>query len=247
MTSPQPDPCCALAWDTAHFGFGVARVRGDTLTPTLGTEIDAWCARSETRCLYFLARPEDAVTARVAESGGYRLADLRVVLVHELRPDASKARKPVRWPLRVAGAGDSDALEDIARRSYRLSRFYFDPGFPTDRVDALYETWIRRSLTGYADAVLVTGPVGAPFGFVTCLRSAEAAPGRIGLLGVAADRQGQGVGRALVSGAIDWFRRSGSARVEVATQGRNADAQRSYQRCGFVTDQVRIWYHKWYR
>jgi hypothetical protein len=32
----------------------------------------------------------------------------------------------------------------------------------------------------------------------------------------------------------------------VATQGRNVDSQRLYQRAGFVTDRVRFWFHRWF-
>jgi dTDP-4-amino-4,6-dideoxy-D-galactose acyltransferase len=69
---------------------------------------------------------------------------------------------------------------------------------------------------------------------------------RIGLVGVAADQQGKGVGRSLVFGALAWFHKAGSKEVEVATQGRNLEAQRLYQRCGFLTSRVSVWYHKWF-
>ena len=34
--------------------------------------------------------------------------------------------------------------------------------------------------------------------------------------------------------------------MKVVTQGRNIAGQRLYQRCGFLTRSVELWYHKWY-
>lgn len=247
MTALPTEPCYSLAWDSAHFGFAVARARGDILTSTLATDIDAWCRRTRTRCLYFQARAEDADTSRVADFAGFRPVDLRVVFAQRLGPADPEGAGRDGGALRMGTGEDSKSLEDIAAHSYRLSRFYFDGGFPMERVDALYATWIRQSLTGFAAAVLVTGPVGKPLGFISCHLPGEGEPARIGLVGVAEEAQGRGVGRALLAGALEWFRQAGITRVEVATQGRNTEAQRLYQRAGFVTDHVRTWYHKWYQ
>ncbi len=35
-------------------------------------------------------------------------------------------------------------------------------------------------------------------------------------------------------------------RVNVVTQGKNIPAQRAYQRCGFITRSVELWFHKWF-
>ena len=45
--------------------------------------------------------------------------------------------------------------------------------------------------------------------------------------------------------ALDWFATQGVEKVTVVTQGRNGAAQRLYQRCGFVTGSIHLWYHKW--
>jgi ribosomal protein S18 acetylase RimI-like enzyme len=64
---------------------------------------------------------------------------------------------------------------------------------------------------------------------------------------VAADARGRSLGSALVEHSLRWFGERGMKDVSVVTQGRNAAAQRLYQRCGFITDSVQIWYHRWFR
>lgn len=247
MIRPGDEPCEMLPWDTAHFGFPVARVRGDRLTPVLAAAVDRWCARSKVRCLYFRARADDPETEQHSAAAGYRLVDVRLDFGYRIPPvsDGESQALPAEGA-RAASAGDATALEMIAREAYRLTRFYFDDNFPPDRVSDLYGTWVRRSLEGYADAVLVTGAPGRASGLVTCHLPTDDESGRIGLVGVESHHQGKGIGRALVLAALEWFRRSGVARVEVATQARNVDAQRLYQRCGFVTSRSTTWHHKWY-
>jgi dTDP-4-amino-4,6-dideoxy-D-galactose acyltransferase len=142
-----------------------------------------------------------------------------------------------------------EALRHLAAASHRDTRFHFDAHFPRPLCDALYAHWIQASCEGYADAVLVAGPEGAPVGYVTCHldRASGGVPeGRIGLIGVAESARGQGLGPQLVRQALTWFADHGAASVSVVTQGRNVAAQRLYQRCGFLTRDVHLFYHKWY-
>jgi ribosomal protein S18 acetylase RimI-like enzyme len=110
----------------------------------------------------------------------------------------------------------------------------------------LYETWIEKSLSGYAQAVLVMGEPGQPEGFVTCHTNMLEAKGLIGLVGVSRSARGRGVGQALVLESLHWFAVQGMASAEVVTQGRNIPAQRLYQKCGFAIKEVKLWYHQWF-
>ena len=230
-------PAEILEWDTAFFGFKVARVRDRALTPEAARRIDAWCAQEGVRCVYFLCGAEDGATVRNAEDHGYRLADIRMTFRWAARNGVSGALGAVR----TARPEDVPALEAISRECYQDTRFYNDPGFPRDRVVALYETWIRRSVEGWADAVLVAEDQRGPAGYVTC----HGPDRRIGLVGVGAEARGAGVGRTLVGRALEWFAARGAAEVVVPTQGRNYAAQRLYQRCGFAIHSVELWLHKW--
>jgi ribosomal protein S18 acetylase RimI-like enzyme len=69
--------------------------------------------------------------------------------------------------------------------------------------------------------------------------------GNIGLFAVAEAERGRGHGSRLLDAALAWFATYDLERVNVVTQGRNAAAQRIYQRAGFLTVDTRHWYHFW--
>lgn len=231
-------PADILDWDSGFFGFRIARVRSDVLTPEDAGQIDAWCGQVGVQCLYLLCPAGDTATIRVAEDHGYRLMDLRTTLRWMPQTEATAAPAATR----PARPEDLPALEAISRECYHDTRFCSDPRFPRPLVTRLYETWIRRSVEGFADSVLVTDDSVGPSGYITCHRQGW----RIGLLGVSERARAQGVGRALVAGALEWFNSQQAPHVVVVTQGRNAAALRLYQRCGFALESIALWYHKWY-
>jgi dTDP-4-amino-4,6-dideoxy-D-galactose acyltransferase len=204
---------------------------------TLDAErVDAWAREHLIACLYFLADGAPGV-ATDAEDAGYRLVDVRVELS---RSPAAVAEAT----LREAVPDDLATLRALARGNHRVTRFYADPRFPDDRCDDLYETWIERSVEGWADVVLVAEAGGKPVGYVSCHVTGDA--GSIGLVGVAETARGRGLGRTLVDAAVTWCRERDLARVSVVAQGRNARALRLYENCGFRTTDVGLWFHRWF-
>ncbi len=240
------NPCEILDWDTAFWGFRIARLRGSSLGEAQMPEVDGWCRRHEVSCLYFLSRADDPQTTRLAEDAGFRLVDIRVTLSRSTADAFPQRNRPCAGALiRPSRPADVPTLKEIARRSHSGTRFYVDPLFPRRLCPALYEKWIEVSCQGYADVVLVAES-GGPAGYISCHLDGEQRRGRIGLVGVADEAQNRGLGQALVLGAVDWFAARGAAEVSVVTQGRNGAAQRLYQRCGFLTKTLELWYHKWY-
>lgn len=257
-------PCTFLAWDTKFFGVRIARVNANRLTPESAAAIDAWCAENSIACVYFLADADDPQTARLAETHGFNFVDIRLTFEHTRLQTRSKSSPSMSSAtIRPFKADDIPTLEAVSRASYTDSRYYFDLRFPRERCDALYETWIRRECEAAANdpehhAVVVAQLNGQAAGFVSChvltpppapprvTGRGESGVGSIGLVGVAETARGQQIGTAVVSTALDWFQERGCDSVTVVTQGRNIGAQRLYQRCGFVTQSVQLWYHKWF-
>ena len=233
-------PGVVLDWDTEFWGVRIGRVVAEELTEERLQDVDRWADELGLACVYYLAPGTDAASAHVAESGGFRLMDLRV----ELRRDA--APTPRSRGVREALPADRERLREIAAGSHGVTRFYADPHFPDERCDLLYATWIERSLEGWAATVLVAERDGEPVGYCSCHLDQPKAVGSIGLIAVDEDARGGGVGLALASAAVDWCAANGARTMSVVTQGRNAGALRTFQRAGFLVSSIDLWFHKWY-
>jgi len=237
-----------LEWDSEFFERRIARILPSVLNPAQLADINAWCQQQAIDCVYFLADANDSAATRLVEANGFHLTDLRLTFEYRQPqtniPRASSASDVLIRPFQPA---DVEALIAITHRSYTDSRFYNDPCFPIEKADAFYKTWIRNSTnaSGFADEVLVAERNGLVLGYISCKRHDTL--GDIGLVGVAESARGTGLGRALVDAALTWFAGHGCDRVQVVTQGRNVGAQRLYQRCGFLTSELGLWYHRWFQ
>lgn len=239
------DLCQYLDWDSNFFGYRIARTTVSRLDYGTVERLARWCDAHAIDCLYFLGDSDDALTTRLAEDYRLRFVDIRVTLEQQLDGIPAIGDGLAPGLIRLATPNDVSDLRAMARENHRDSRFYYDPRFPPTRCDALYETWIERSCNGYADTVLIAELSGCPAGYVTCHVS-DQARGQIGLLGIGAAYQGTRLGQKLLRVALRWFAERGVTRVTVVTQGRNCRAQRLYQRCGFLTQSVQLWYHWWF-
>jgi dTDP-4-amino-4,6-dideoxy-D-galactose acyltransferase len=217
-----------LEWDSEFWGVRIAQVDGP--------DVEDWASAHGVACAYLLVPSSEIATAHRTEDGGFRLMDVRV----ELEADAVASGADVR----AARDEDVPTLRTIARTNHADTRFYADPRFPRDGCDELYDTWIRRSCEGWADAVFVVDGETAAAGYLSVHRRDD--HGSIGLIGVDSTARGRGLGDALVRGALDWCAAEGLPTCRVVTQGGNVAAQRVFQRCGFRTRSVDLWFHKWF-
>lgn len=258
MTAPAPasapagDPCRLLAWDTAHWGFPVARVTEERLAPADLPAIDAWCARHAVRCLMLLLPCDDSASHAAAHAAGFAHVDTRLEYACR-RADRADASPPFPMAMdmvmptatRPAVAADLAALRDIAASSHGDSRFLFDCNFPAPRGRALFAEWIDRDFRDPDGAILVSGPEGAPGGYVTLTLTPGAREAAIGLLAVAECGRRRGIGASLAAAALAWSGERGAERVAVVTQARNVAAQALYQQAGFRVRSCASWFHRW--
>ena len=244
MNSPtERDPICTyLEWDSQFFQRRIARLNRHRLDHPTMAECAHWCRHHRIDCLYFLADSNDLETPRLAEANDFHLTDIRMTLGRVVVPEDFAANSFDGF--RHAREDDLRALRTIARTSHHDTRFYFDGHFEQEKCDLLYATWIENSFRGFAKAVLVAEADGEPAAYLTCHLNDQAS--QIGLVGVGEGHRGKGLATKLVRAFLSWSREQGAPRALVVTQGRNLPAQRLYQRNGFITSSMDLWYHRWF-
>jgi dTDP-4-amino-4,6-dideoxy-D-galactose acyltransferase len=235
--------CEFLEWDSQFFGRRIGRLKGNRLTPELVPEIIAWCRAERIECLYFLANADSIESTDLAARHGFKLMDIRVTFEQNLAA-GTLPEGPNELQIRHALLGDLPALRTMAGRLHEGSRFFADQHFPRDLSRELYRVWIEKSSSNPCGTIFVAEQQQL-VGYLAC-RVGEAQTGQIDLLGINHSSQAHGFGRALVRAALRWFESRSVHQVLVVTQGRNIRAQKLYQKCGFVTRSVQLWYHLWF-
>jgi len=227
-----------LPWDSAFFGFPVAQLDGDALTREQAADLIERSAGGRLRCVYMLmSGPPDvpAGTARLVEAG-VRTVFRKELHDETLRPPAGIVR--LRPP--VPGV-----LRSLARSAHTDTRFFADGNFSPEKAAELYELWLTKSVDGLlADQVFAAGPREGPLGYATVRRTREG-EANIGLIAVAPEARGRGLGRALVDACCAWAAMQAMTSISVVTKEHNAAACGLYAACGFSLAERRTWYHLW--
>jgi ribosomal protein S18 acetylase RimI-like enzyme len=145
--------------------------------------------------------------------------------------------------IRRAGPGDAEALDRLFRyldafhAEARPDMFRMPEGSPRG------EDFLPGVLADPLQAILVAATAaGAVVGYVHVrVKQAPGAPyrvarryGEIDNLAVLPEAQGQGVGRRLIEGALDWLAGQGVDDHQIAVHAFNTAAMRLYARLGFV-------------
>jgi ribosomal protein S18 acetylase RimI-like enzyme len=168
------------------------------------------------------------------ESAGYLLMDVGVTFVRRL-DRAFPPQAATQVDVRAATPGDVEHLLETMLDVPWGSRYEADPAYDRVAVRSLQARWLRNSLAGRADHVLVGHIEGQPAGYVTC-RLVEEHGDRIGeidLVGTVPAFRGRGVAAAIIDRSLAWF----SERVElvtVRTQATNTAAAGVYERAGMT-------------
>jgi GNAT superfamily N-acetyltransferase len=213
--------------------------------PTTTTSLvlgDRWCANERVAVAYLNLSPSELDVASEAVGLGFEIVELRVVLGLNSQPEP-----PLAVDIRPATSEDIPVLEDIASTAYRgITRFYEDTGFPRSQCDELYRVWIRRSIEGWADFVLVADHGDGPVGYTSGHVDRSTGTARVGLLGVAQEARGSGVGRQLAIAHAIQSGQLGITRLRFPTQASNDAILRLLAGLGWTLHGASIWLHKWY-
>jgi dTDP-4-amino-4,6-dideoxy-D-galactose acyltransferase len=153
-----------LPWDSAFFGYNVARLHGIFPLSAGGYSaaadytpaVRALCRFAQDRGIRYLFSVVDArdlPTIRALTTAGFALLETRCLFYRSIRD----YRYPRRFQCRPATAEDLDSLFALARNEVNpYDRFRADPFIAPEDAGRLMETWIRASvLDGFADATFV--------------------------------------------------------------------------------------------
>ncbi|HEY6806738.1 MAG TPA: GNAT family N-acetyltransferase [Pyrinomonadaceae bacterium] len=181
----------------------------------------------------------DLSTLHVLEETGFITVDNILTFALDLTTHELSAVEH-DFTIRQATIDDSERAAQLALNIFTKDRFHSDPLINKDRADKLHAEWVRNSCKGVAaDVVLSAKTDEQLLGFITCKVQRETPVefgqmiGTIVLVGCDEKARGCGIGRALISAALDWLKQQGCDVVEVGTQLRNVPASRLYQKCGF--------------
>lgn len=231
-----------LDWDSALFGYGVARVGAPAPDVAQVDEVLGRLRGQGIRLVYWpvaQALPEPVV----ARWGGL-LADLRTTFSVDLQAlPAEFLAPPGRIVPYEPGMPMSD-LEALAIQSGEYSRFAVDPRVPRDGFEAVYTAWIANSVNKSLAREVLVLPAGSRLAGMITLGD-KAGRGDIGLIAVDRAFRGKGHGEALVRAAQAWFAANAYRYGQVVTQGRNAAACHLYRKCGYTVETVEHFYHFW--
>lgn len=237
----SPEIAVFLDWDSRFFGKRIARVQSRCLSADEARRADLWCRTQRIDCVYYLADGANAASAEQAEKHGFNLVDLRVTFTRDL---SRALPTEVYAGLRAAGEEDLVQLRKMTRENHTISRFFADTRFDPQRSAEMYEVWIENDLRRENGQLWVKAVNGVAVAYTSVSLHGETA--EIGLVGVDAGHRRKGYGVEIVNWTLQRLAEAGVLTVDVVTQGRNIAAQVLYEKCGFVTKSIDLWYHKWF-
>lgn len=236
-----------LSWDSDFFGKRIASVITHKFDPDTYSQIEDWCKTESIDCIYVLAGSHHMPTIRILEDNRFRFVDIRSMFVYNKDITSQEIVLPPHITLRESVATDITALIEVAESAYVQSRFYADEYFDKRRVSQMYGIWLTKSINQeLADYTVIAEVNQIPVGYVTCSINRNTRIGQIGLVGVAPSARGMQLAQFMINHVMRWFHSREVSTIQVVTQGRNISAQRLYQRCGFLLESQKYWYHKWF-
>ena len=153
-----------LAWDTAFFGYGVARINGvflldtpfhqtcesyaDVLRPLL-----ADAENNGVKYVFAVVEPRDLALLRSLGELGFSLIETKLYYHMELLG----YQPSDRFPVRAATEDDIDTLGAAATiMTNEFDRFHADPYIKRQDADRLMHRWVEASIReGFADITIV--------------------------------------------------------------------------------------------
>ncbi|MEO8612581.1 MAG: GNAT family N-acetyltransferase [Chloroflexota bacterium] len=234
------------AIDEERFGIQTARV--ESVTHDQLPAVDEFCRFNTVKFLIARCDAAELSTAQAMETQDFLLMDTLVYFARKIAsaPIPSTAEGISVRPVRE---DEAKSIGGLAARAFQDYGGHYHADSRLDRADcdAVYQSWAQRSCESraVADGVLVAELDGKIVGFTT-LKIRNPDEGEVPLYGVDPSIQGQGIGRALISGALRWFEAQNVAKMLISTQVTNVASQKVWVRLGFEPSHAYYTFHKWF-
>ncbi len=229
-----------LTWDTAFFGYKVARVAINSESLEDYRQTLRRIKEEQVRLAYIFVSPQlDKMNKTIVESGGL-LVDKKVIFCKQSASHSGfrNSVKEYQWN------GEENELTELALQAGMFSRFKIDRNFRKGEYERLYKRWLANSLNGQiAFKVIVAQTKGKLSGLITLGAKDDFAD--IGLLAVDRAYSGLGIGTDLVSYADNEAYIKHFSEIKVVTQSDNERACSLYIKCGFTVESQTNVYHLW--
>lgn len=137
-----------------------------------------------------------------------------------------------------------ETLYDLAFESGKYSRFKIDTQIPKGKFEELYRLWIDNSLNkSFADFFVVWIEETKILGFVTL--KLHPTYGQIGLIAVAPNQQGKGIGTQLIKVSEEYCTQNNIFELKIPTQKQNVEACSFYHKLGYKIVENTYIKHVW--
>ncbi len=232
-----------LDWDTAFFGYKVARILDPYMTDErLRIILDELRAQA-VKVVYWNSASTNAISSDIIVQYDGLLADEKTTYVGNLQNTPEMIGRPARIVSYLHHAPNQQ-LTSLAFQSGEFSRFKNDKHFTHREFERLYTEWLNKSLTGQiADEVLVCVTDEVEAGMLTLRIKNERAD--IGIFAVDQHFRGKKIGTSLFRSAIAKAQEWNCSHIQVVTQKKNQVACRFYEHIGLIVESVQNVYHFW--
>jgi dTDP-4-amino-4,6-dideoxy-D-galactose acyltransferase len=225
-----------LKWDSQFFKLKIGRFESKNLTLPLFRELLANKQKENYNLIYLFTKTVDADISDELNKKNLCPVDEKVVFYKTITEQNFLPEN-----IQIYSAQLDQSLLNLALLSGHKSRFKTDNRL-NHKFESLYKIWIQKSISGeMADAVFVAKSDDTIDGFVTVRKKKE--HGQIGLIAVAPEAQGKGLGAKLMKAAEFWYWENNLKTCSVITQLKNTGACALYEKNGYSKESVELVFH----
>jgi L-amino acid N-acyltransferase YncA len=247
------------AWDSEHFGYGVAVIDGIYL-PEGGYERDrgvaeqlvggfeAWCRGQGVRFASIRLSSLQLPAIHALEQAGFRYIESYIYNVFDLdRLGEPNGPLPT---LRLARPEDEAIMMSYASGAFATQRFHADPRVAPDKAEGLYRKWIASAFADPSRQTLVMEDNGRPVAFMVYraeyyrdtlgLRSAS-----LNMAVLDPENRGKCTCTLFYQALLHHYRREGFDIVESGLTLRNQASLNWHNRIGFRIVSTQVTFHRW--